>query len=109
MAEETESGANLLARKEYARAVPLLKDDVEKYPSNPRTRLQYAGSSRHVLNQLGKLGARKLGLSRQYRCDAPIQPVSLLFAHLLLQGIVWHSFCSCAFCPVEARARHRQD
>lgn len=42
MAEETESGANLLARKEYARAVPLLKDDVEKYPSNPRTRLQYA-------------------------------------------------------------------
>ncbi len=42
MADETESGANLLARKEYARAVPLLKDDVEKYPSNPRVRLQYA-------------------------------------------------------------------
>lgn len=42
MAEETESGANLLARKEYARAVPLLKRDLEKYPSNPRIRLQYA-------------------------------------------------------------------
>ncbi len=42
MAEETESGANLLARKEYARAVPLLKKDLDKYPSNPRIRLQYA-------------------------------------------------------------------
>ena len=41
MAEET-SGANLLARKEYAKAIPLLKEDVEKYPSNPRARLQYA-------------------------------------------------------------------
>ena len=39
---ETESGANLLARKEYARAIPLLKEDVDKYPSNPRSRLQYA-------------------------------------------------------------------
>jgi hypothetical protein len=44
MAEETESGANLLAKKEYARAVPLLKREHEKYPSNPRIRLQYADS-----------------------------------------------------------------
>jgi len=42
MAEETESAATLLARKEYARAVPLLKRDLDKYPSNPRIRLQYA-------------------------------------------------------------------
>lgn len=42
MAEETESGASLLARREYARAVPLLKKEHEKYPSNPRIRLQYA-------------------------------------------------------------------
>jgi cAMP-dependent protein kinase regulator len=42
MAEETESAANLLAKKEYARAVPLLKRDLDKYPSNPRIRLQYA-------------------------------------------------------------------
>jgi CRP-like cAMP-binding protein len=42
MADETESGANLLARKEYARALPLLKSDLDKYPSNPRIRLQYA-------------------------------------------------------------------
>jgi tetratricopeptide (TPR) repeat protein len=42
MADETESAATLLARKEYARAVPLLKRDLDKYPSNPRIRLQYA-------------------------------------------------------------------
>jgi len=42
MADENESGASLLARREYARAVPLLKSDHEKYPSNPRIRLQYA-------------------------------------------------------------------
>ena len=42
MAEETESGATLLARREYSRAVPLLKREHEKYPSNPRIRLQYA-------------------------------------------------------------------
>jgi cAMP-dependent protein kinase regulator len=42
MAEETESGATLLARREYARAVPLLKREHEKYPSNPRIRLQFA-------------------------------------------------------------------
>ena len=41
MAEE-ESAANLLAKKDYARAVPLLKREHEKYPSNPRIRLQYA-------------------------------------------------------------------
>src|SRR5437762_10487303 len=40
MAEET--AANLLARKDYARALPLLKRDLDKYPSNPRIRLQYA-------------------------------------------------------------------
>jgi cAMP-dependent protein kinase regulator len=44
MADETESGASLLARREYARAVPLLKREQEKYPSNPRIRLQYADS-----------------------------------------------------------------
>jgi len=37
-----ESGADLLARKEFAKAIPLLKDDLDKYPSNPRIRLQYA-------------------------------------------------------------------
>ena len=42
MAEETESGATLLARREYARAVPILKREHEKYQSNPRIRLQYA-------------------------------------------------------------------
>src|SRR4051794_28218344 len=42
MAEETESGASLLARRDYARAVPVLKREQEKYPSNPRIRLQYA-------------------------------------------------------------------
>lgn len=39
---ETETAASLLAKKEYARAIPLLKVDVEKYPNNPRSRLQYA-------------------------------------------------------------------
>jgi cAMP-dependent protein kinase regulator len=42
MAEETESGATLLAKREYVRAVPVLKREHEKYPSNPRIRLQYA-------------------------------------------------------------------
>jgi cAMP-dependent protein kinase regulator len=42
MPEETESGASLLARREYARAVPLLKRDLDKYQNNPRIRLQYA-------------------------------------------------------------------
>lgn len=42
MPEETENGASLLARREYARAVPVLKREHEKYPSNPRIRLQYA-------------------------------------------------------------------
>ena len=42
MADETESGASLLAKREYARAVPVLKREHEKYPSNPRIRLQYA-------------------------------------------------------------------
>jgi len=41
---DTESGASLLAKREYARAVPLLKTDLEKYPNNPRIRLQYADS-----------------------------------------------------------------
>jgi len=39
---ETESAATLLAKKEYARALPLLKSDLDKYPNNPRIRLQYA-------------------------------------------------------------------
>lgn len=42
MSEETESIATLLARKEYVRVVPMLKVDLEKYPSNVRIRLQYA-------------------------------------------------------------------
>jgi len=42
MAEETETIATLLARKEYVRAVPLLKKDLAKYPGNVRIRLQYA-------------------------------------------------------------------
>jgi len=42
MPEETESGASLLAKREYARAAPLLKRDLDKYPNNPRIRLQYA-------------------------------------------------------------------
>ena len=39
---ETENAATLLAKKEYAKAIPLLKIDVDKYPNNPRSRLQYA-------------------------------------------------------------------
>src|ERR1043165_4455987 len=42
MADETENAATLLARREYARAVPLLARDLAKYPTNPRIRLQYA-------------------------------------------------------------------
>jgi len=42
MADETENAATLLARREYARAVPLLARDLSKYPTNPRIRLQYA-------------------------------------------------------------------
>jgi cAMP-dependent protein kinase regulator len=42
MAEETENVATLLAKKDYARAAPLLKREQEKYPNNPRIRLQYA-------------------------------------------------------------------
>ena len=56
MAEE-ESAASLLAKKDYTRAVPLLKREHEKYPSNPRIRLQYAdallgaGSTREAAEQ----------------------------------------------------------
>lgn len=56
MAEE-ESAASLLAKRDYARAVPLLKREHEKYPSNPRIRLQYAdallglGSVREAIEQ----------------------------------------------------------
>ena len=42
MATETENAAALLAKKDYARAVPILKRDLDKYPNNPRIRLQYA-------------------------------------------------------------------
>lgn len=42
MTDQTESAASLLAKKDYARALPLLKSDLEKYPNNPRIRLQYA-------------------------------------------------------------------
>jgi cAMP-dependent protein kinase regulator len=56
MAEE-ESAASLLAKRDYVRAVPLLKREHEKYPSNPRIRLQYAdallgaGSTREAVEQ----------------------------------------------------------
>jgi cAMP-dependent protein kinase regulator len=40
--EETESINSLLAKREYARAVPLLQRDLLKYPSNVRLRLQLA-------------------------------------------------------------------
>lgn len=42
MAEETENIATLMARKDYERAVPLLRQEVEKYPNNARLRLQLA-------------------------------------------------------------------
>ena len=42
MPDEIESGPTLLLKKEYLRAIPLLREQHEKYPSNPRIRLQYA-------------------------------------------------------------------
>ncbi|MGA7617612.1 MAG: cyclic nucleotide-binding domain-containing protein [Thermoanaerobaculia bacterium] len=39
---EGESIAALMGRREYVRAVPLLKRDLEKYPTNVRIRLQLA-------------------------------------------------------------------
>jgi tetratricopeptide (TPR) repeat protein len=39
---DDESISTLMARREYDRAVPLLKRDLDKYPSNVRIRLQYA-------------------------------------------------------------------
>lgn len=42
MSEQPESISTLLARKEYAKAVPLLRREVEKYPTNVRIKLQYA-------------------------------------------------------------------
>lgn len=39
---EQETIATLLARREYARAVPLLRADIDKYPTNVRIRLQFA-------------------------------------------------------------------
>lgn len=42
MSEQPESISALLARKEYAKAVPLLRREVEKYPTNVRIKLQYA-------------------------------------------------------------------
>jgi cAMP-dependent protein kinase regulator len=40
--EETESVATLMARRDYGRALPLLRRDLEKYPTNLRIRLQFA-------------------------------------------------------------------
>src|SRR5687768_6844725 len=37
-----DSIASLMARKDYVRAVPLLRRDLEKYPTNVRIRLQLA-------------------------------------------------------------------
>ena len=42
MSEAKETSATLLARKDYARAIPLLQADLAKYPNNPRIRLQLA-------------------------------------------------------------------
>ena len=42
VSEENESVATLMARREYDRALPLLRRDLEKYPTNVRIRLQYA-------------------------------------------------------------------
>ncbi|HVT43339.1 MAG TPA: cyclic nucleotide-binding domain-containing protein [Thermoanaerobaculia bacterium] len=42
MSAETESIASLMARRDYQRAIPLLRRDLEKYPSNVRIRLQLA-------------------------------------------------------------------
>lgn len=42
MAQTKESIASLLARRDYARAIPLLREDLQKYPNNPRIRLQLA-------------------------------------------------------------------
>jgi hypothetical protein len=42
VAEQPESISTLLARKEYARAVPLLRAEVEKYATNVRIKLQFA-------------------------------------------------------------------
>lgn len=39
---ETENVATLMARKEYKRALPLLRREMEKYPNNARLRLQLA-------------------------------------------------------------------
>ena len=74
MAEETESAATLLARKEYARAVPLLKRDLEKYPSNPRIRGEVAGLNAFrspPLFQLVGIGPSRVNAGR--RCiDDPL-------------------------------------
>jgi len=40
--QEIESVASLMARKDYVRAIPLLKSEMEKYPNNVRIRLQLA-------------------------------------------------------------------
>jgi cAMP-dependent protein kinase regulator len=40
--QEDDSVATLMARRDYAKALPLLKRDLDKYPSNVRIRLQYA-------------------------------------------------------------------
>ena len=42
MADPDDSIASLMARREYVRAVPLLRRDLEKYPTNVRIRLQLA-------------------------------------------------------------------
>ncbi|MGK2856713.1 MAG: cyclic nucleotide-binding domain-containing protein [Thermoanaerobaculia bacterium] len=42
MSDQPESIATLLARKEYVKAVPLLRREVEKYPTNVRIKLQFA-------------------------------------------------------------------
>lgn len=42
MSDQPESISSLLARRDYAAAVPLLRKDAEKYPTNVRIKLQLA-------------------------------------------------------------------
>ena len=42
MSDQPETISTLLARKEYSKAVPLLRAEAEKYPNNVRIKLQFA-------------------------------------------------------------------
>jgi hypothetical protein len=57
VSEQPESISSLLARKEYARAVPLLRKEVEKYPTNVRIKLQFADALAGAGNYDEAIGA----------------------------------------------------